>query len=92
MTKRLELTIFGQVQGVLFRQSVLELAQALSLTGWVKNHPANQVMVWAEGNEEDLKKLLDFCHHGPAAAQVDKIEVKWVEAPQQFVEFLIIYD
>ncbi len=92
MKKRLEITIFGSVQGVFFRQSTEELANKLNLTGWIKNQNDGTVKVVAEGPEKNLKKLLEFCHQGPSSAQVDQLEEKWTEAKNEFKDFTTHYD
>jgi acylphosphatase len=46
----------------------------------------------AEGEREELEKLLLWCRHGPAGAEVEKIEEKWEEYIGEFEEFEIRYD
>ena len=53
--------IEGYVQGVGFRYFVLEKAQDLGLTGWVRNCTNGDVEVLAEGTREQLEKLLVLC-------------------------------
>jgi len=91
MKKRLELNIFGLVQGVFFRGFPAEQAHKLNLTGWVKNEPEGTLHVLAEGEEEDLKKLADSCRQGPPMAQVRDTEENWQEPTGEFTEFEIIY-
>jgi len=91
MKKRLEINIFGQVQGVFFRNSIKDLALNSGLTGWVKNEPDLSVKITMEGEEAELEKALLFCQAGTKKAKVKKVEVKWDEATDEFKEFKIIY-
>ena len=52
--------IHGQVQGILFRANVEEMAQSLQITGWVRNNPNGTVEAVFEGEENNLKKILEF--------------------------------
>ncbi len=67
------LIITGQVQGVFFRATTQEMAQSLGLTGWVKNTNEGAVEIHAEGSEDALQQLEEWCQHGPPAARVEKM-------------------
>ncbi len=60
----------GRVQGVFFRAATREQAQALNLTGWVRNLSDGRVEILACGEKENLEKLLSWLQHGPDMAQV----------------------
>lgn len=75
MKKHLTIQVFGQVQGVFFRQLCLRLAQKLHLTGFVRNDPDGTVAIEAEGPEAALKEFVVWCHHGPSTASVEKVKV-----------------
>jgi acylphosphatase len=90
MFKRLSLVIWGRVQGVFFRQNLLDLAERLKLTGWVKNEKNGTLKVVTEGEEIELKKFLAFCQIGPDLAKVEKVEIEWSETQNQFTNFQII--
>lgn len=76
---QVHLFISGQVQGVLFRMHAHKKATALKLTGWVRNLPDERVEVLAEGSLEALENFVDWCHEGPPAAQVENVEVHWMD-------------
>lgn len=71
--KHYKIRVFGKVQGVWFRQSALEKARELGLSGKVENLPDGSVDIEAEGSEENLQKLLDWCREGPEHASVEDI-------------------
>lgn len=67
--------VSGKVQGVFFRASTKEKAQALHITGFVRNAPAGSVYIEAEGEAENLKQFIHWCHKGPESARVDRCDV-----------------
>ena len=77
MTQRLEAIIHGLVQGVFFRHYTQAKAQELGLSGTVSNRSDGTVRVVAEGQQEDVEKLLDWLQHGPKLARVDRVDVEW---------------
>ena len=79
----------GQVQGVNFRSSTKVEADALGLTGWVRNCPDNSVEVVIEGPRTTVQQLIDWCQHGPAWARVEGLTVEWQAASGEFSEFKV---
>lgn len=72
---RVHLYVSGRVQGVWYRQSTVERAQALGLSGWVRNLPDGRVEVVAEGAPDAVDQLVAFCHEGPPLARVEGVEL-----------------
>ncbi|MBW2974482.1 acylphosphatase [Candidatus Woesearchaeota archaeon] len=87
--KRVHLIISGRVQGVFFRHTTNITANRLGLKGFVRNLPDGNVEVVAEGSEERLKELVEFCRHGPEGAQVDNVETEYQEPKKGFETFSI---
>ncbi len=88
---RVHLKVTGRVQGVGFRASTRRRARDLGLTGWVKNLVDGSVEAVAEGNEDDLKKLITWCKNGPRRARVDEVNVNWKDYEGEFKGFNIRY-
>ena len=86
---RVHLKINGRVQGVYFRASTAEQARRLGLTGWVMNCPDSSVEVVAEGEREELKKLISWCRNGPPGAQVKEVRTEWEESTEEFQGFFV---
>ena len=86
--KHININVFGKVQGVWFRQSTLKKANELGLAGYAKNMPDGTVRIEAEGSEEALKELLNWCQEGPEHANVTDIEHEEGEA-KNYKEFSI---
>ena len=68
-------TITGLVQGVFYRAETQKRALELALTGWVRNREDGSVEIHAEGSEEALKQLEQWCWTGPAGATVTEVAV-----------------
>lgn len=88
---RLEATVFGLVQGVFYRQFTHQAARRLNLVGWVANQADGTVRVVAEGDRDELQKLLDFLHRGSPSAEVERVEVSWTAATGEFTDFRVRY-
>ena len=68
----------GRVQGVFFRVFVKSHANALGLTGYVRNLSKSDTLeVQAEGEKQKLEELIQVLHQGPTGARVEKVEAKW---------------
>lgn len=74
--RHLNIRIFGQVQGVFFRDSVRRKAQELGIMGFARNETDGSVYIEAEGSQEPLEKLVNWCWEGPELAKVDKVEIE----------------
>jgi acylphosphatase len=66
--------VSGRVQGVFFRQSTREHAEALGLDGWVLNRSDGRVEGVACGPADALEQLRNFLHRGPPNARVDGVD------------------
>lgn len=84
---RLHAVVEGRVQGVGFRNFVLERAQELNLTGWVRNTFEGNVEVTAEGSRTDLEALLMKLRTGPRAAYVTDVTFEWTSPAGEFKNF-----
>jgi len=74
---RAKILIRGRVQGVFYRHSTKQKAQALALSGWVRNLADGSVEIEAEGSKEGIDSLIAWCHQGPPNAIVDSVSVQW---------------
>jgi len=89
--KRVHLFVSGRVQGVFFRASTRDTARRLGLTGWVRNLPDGRVEGLFEGDEEALRRLIEWCRSGPAGAAPEKLELEWKDYSGGFRDFRIRY-
>ncbi|MBN6151390.1 acylphosphatase [Xanthomonas sp. AmX2] len=65
--------VSGRVQGVFFRASTRERAQALGLDGYARNLADGRVEVVAAGEAAALETLAQWLQHGPPAARVVQV-------------------
>ena len=81
---RLYAVVEGQVQGVGFRSFVLDKAEELGLTGWVRNTRQGNVEVLAEGPRFALEDLLSGLKKGPSMAHVSRVRESWSESTGEY--------
>lgn len=85
-------TVHGRVQGVFFRSFVHDRAQALGLTGYVKNLAGGRALeVCAEGEKEKLEDLINHLKIGPPRARVERVDIQWMEYSGRFARFWVNY-
>jgi len=92
MKARVHVFVSGRVQGVFFRQTTLERAKNLGLTGWVRNTSDGRVEAVFEGEKEKIEKVLEWMRIGPPLAKVENLEIKWEDFKGEFEDFEIRYD
>lgn len=69
----IHLIISGRVQGVNYRAATRDMANRLSLTGWVRNTPDGNVELTATGSDPHLQQLIAWCRRGPPLADVTAV-------------------
>lgn len=89
--KRVEIIVYGRVQGVFFRDFTLRKAEEFGITGWVKNLDDGSVQIVAEGKHKDLEKLISAVKIGPPYAKVKDIKIDWQDYIGEFTDFQIRY-
>jgi acylphosphatase len=69
----------GRVQGVGFRYFTAQAAGAGGIHGWVRNTPAGDVEIEAEGDREAMCRFEMRVRLGPPASRVDAVDTDEVE-------------
>ncbi len=69
------LRITGVVHGVFFRASMADLAASRGVSGWVRNMADGSVQALLEGEEEKVKRIVEWAKHGPPRARVNSVKV-----------------
>lgn len=88
--KQVHIFVSGTVQGVFYRSNTRKKAKELGIKGWVRNLYDGRVEVTAEGEEEDLKKFIEWCKKGPELALVENIEVEWNDYKGKYEDFSVV--
>lgn len=90
-SKRVHLLVGGRVQGVYFRQGMMETAEKNNVLGWVRNLPDNKVEAILEGNDSNVDAVVEWAHFGPAGAVVQELKVTEEKYTGEFSDFEIRY-
>ncbi len=90
MKKAGRFVVQGTVQGIFFRAFVKEHCNDLKLRGFVRNLESGEVEVIAEGEAENLDRLLGFLKKGPAHAQIRGVKIEERKWSGDFGEFKIL--
>ena len=89
--KRMHVIVSGRVQGVFFRAYTRETAQALRLTGWVRNLSDGGVEAVFEGEDTNVQSMLEWCKKGPPHAFVKHVDESEETYTGEFRDFRITY-
>ena len=73
--------ISGMVQGVGFRAWTEQQANALGLSGWVRNAENGDVEAVFSGPAEAVTAILAACRQGPRHAKVMRVDLLGTAAP-----------
>jgi acylphosphatase len=76
----------GNVQGVFFRDSTRQRAQAAGVHGWVRNRDDGAVEAVLEGPAEAVEQVLRFLREGPRRAEVRNVQIS-EEPPEGLSSF-----
>ena len=87
--QQLHALVIGRVQGVGFRYFVMGAAGELGLKGWVRNRRDGSVEVVAEGEKEQLTKLLQTLAIGSRSSHVTTVKEDWRQATGEFRGFSV---
>lgn len=86
--QRVNVHYAGRVQGVGFRQSTTDVAERFAVTGYVQNLPDGRVRLVAEGERDELTRLLEAIDEQLGALIRGKM-VDWGPANGEFHDFSI---
>jgi acylphosphatase len=86
---RRRVVVWGQVQGVFFRDTCRREATRHGVSGWVCNRPDGAVEAVFEGSSEAVEAMCAWCESGPPYASVTRVEVT-EEPPRSEPGFRIV--
>ena len=79
MTRAVDVTVTGLVQGVFFRAETQQEASRLGVAGWVRNQPDGSVAAHFEGEPDAVEAMVAWCREGPRRARVNGVDVRDAE-------------
>lgn len=85
--KRICAIVKGKVQGVFYREFTRREAEALGISGFVRNLKDGSVEVIAEGEERQLKEFERKLRKGPLMAFITDVELKEEQTTGEFDGF-----
>lgn len=85
---RRHVVVTGRVQGVFFRDSVRERAEAHGVAGWARNRGDGAVEAVLEGPADAVERVVRFFQTGPPRAEVGSLDVS-EEEPEGLSGFSI---
>ena len=91
MNVRAHIFVSGKVQGVFFRSNTQREANRRTVRGWIRNHKDGGVEAVLEGEEEDVKAVIEYCRKGPSFARVKDVNVRWEAYTGEFNGFNICF-
>ncbi len=91
MRTNVHVSISGRVQGVWFRANTKQKAEQLGIKGWVRNTDDGFVEAVFQGDENQVRKMINWCRHGPPLAKVEKVDVIKKQSKDVFEDFSIKY-
>jgi len=71
--KHFKIKVHGKVQGVYYRATTVEMAKMHGVCGFVRNEQDGTVYIEVEGEEDNLKKFVEWCHIGSSRSVVEKV-------------------
>ncbi len=74
-SRAVHVLISGLVQGVAYRAWAERRANALGLSGWVRNLADGDVEAVISGPANAVEAMLFACRDGPRGARVDRVDV-----------------
>jgi len=81
--------VYGRVQRVGYRRFILDTAQELGLSGYVKNERDGSVTIFAQGDEVVLERFTETMKSPPQPAYVKSIDIRDVK-PRPTLKYFTI--
>lgn len=79
--------VSGFVQGVGFRRFVRSKAKKLDVKGWVRNTSGRQVEAVLQGEEANVRELIEICKKGSFLSEVQGVIEEPEEVKETFSDF-----
>jgi len=88
--KEVEIEAYGRVQGVNLRNVIKKYCISLGIKGYVMNRKEGNVLIVAQGGEEELNGLIEWIKKSPGFSLVEEANYFWKEAKARYSAFDIV--
>ena len=85
----IHLIIEGKVQGVFYRATAKDVADAIGITGWIRNTDEGYVEAMATGTHQQVEKFIEWCKKGSSKSVVTNLRQIEV-TPREYTGFTIL--
>lgn len=86
---RVRILIEGRLQAMNFRFNAQRQANKLGLVGFVRNLTDGRIEIEAQGEENNVKKMLDWCQEEPHSSQIRSILFRYDEPANRYSDFSV---
>lgn len=84
---RARILIEGWLQGVNFRYQTQQQARRLGLVGFVRTLADGRIEIEAQGDEDSVSKLLEWCQQEPQSTHIKNILYRYDEPVERYSAF-----
>ncbi|RPH62680.1 MAG: acylphosphatase [Chloroflexi bacterium] len=88
---RVHVWVSGRVQGVGFRAFVVDSAEYIGVTGWVRNVGWDTVEAVAEGSPQQTEQFVKMMKTGPSVSRVNEHRIEEEMPTGEFAGFEVRY-
>lgn len=86
---RVRILIEGRLQSMNFRFNAQREADELGLVGFVRNLTDGRIEIEAQGDEDKVEKMLNWCQEEPHSSQIRSILFRYDEPVNRYSDFSV---
>jgi acylphosphatase len=87
--KAVTLRVKGDVQGVFYRHWAKDTAEKLGISGWTRNEQDGSVLIFAQGEPQDIESFVSWTHEGSPMSSVESVGVSEMEPDESTTGFYV---
>jgi acylphosphatase len=84
---RVRILIEGRLQGANFRFNAQKEASRLNLVGFIRNLADGRIEIEAQGEQDQVDKILAWCQEEPHGSQIKSILFRYDDPINRYSEF-----
>ena len=84
---RVRILIEGRLQAINFRYHTQQQAKKLGLVGFIRTLSDGRTEIEAQGDKDDIEKLLAWCQEEPQGSQIRSIFYRYDEPNDRYADF-----